>query len=343
MKTLKHWKNRVRSVYRMLKPLADSKFDFCVLTVDYLYCRLRFRVTQEEYYRFGFYDFSNHYRKKFLVKHHKKKYLRVQTKFFTLSKFLFYKRIPDLYHRDIILAPHCGQDAFLAFVRKHPKIIVKPDTGSAGLGIQVYENLDDDAAISLFSEFKKETPMICEEYVRQHDAMQKFNPYTVNTIRFLSVLVDGKAEVVAANLKSGTSADAIVDNVNTGGFGAEVDIPTGIVNAFGMAADFTRFTHHPVSGVPILGFQVPNWDAAIDLVKQAHNRLPQCLFFAWDIAITPDGADIIEANSSPSDQITQAAARIPKGEKIVPMLKKDIRKQKNPKPMLNYEEYFPNA
>ena len=185
--------------------------------------------------------------------------------------------------------------------------------------------------------------MICEEYIIQHDTMQKFNPYTVNTVRFLSVLVDGKAEVVAANLKSGASADAIVDNVNTGGFGAEVDIPTGIVNAFGMASDFTRFTHHPVTGVPILGFQVPNWDAAIDLVKQAHNRLPQCLFFAWDIAITPDGADIIEANSSPSDQITQAAARIPKGEKIVPMLKKDIRKQKNPKPVLNYEEYYPNA
>ena len=73
------------------------------------------------------------------------------------------------------------------------------------------------------------------------------------------------------------------------------------------------------------------------MVKQAHKQLPQCCFFGWDVAITPEGADIIEANASPADQGTQAASRIPKGGKIIPLLKKDRLKQKNPKFVPNYD------
>lgn len=338
MNALKKLKSNFLFHYRALRDISDGKWDFCVLAADYLYCRLRFGVTHYEYLNFGFYDFSDHYRKNFLLKKHRKKYHHIQTKFFTLSKYTFYRRIPDLYRREVLLAPHCGQERFLEFLKKHKTIIIKPDTGCVGRGVEKVEYTDDTAALEVFATFDKTSPTICEELIRQHEVLSRLHPYCVNTVRVLSLLQDDEVHILAATLKIGTDPGSLVENKKGKGLAADVDTQTGIVTSYGMDGHCNRIVHHPVSGVQIIGIQIPCWQEALTLVKEAHKRLPQCRFYGWDIAITEDGPDIVEANGTPADRASQAISRTPKGGKIIPLLKKNRLKQKNPKFEPNYDD-----
>lgn len=327
MKIIKRAKRKLRSFYQTVKIVSNGKWDFFLVAVDYAYCRLRFRVDPDEYLKYGFYNFSNRYRKQFLLMSHKRKLRNVNMRGFSSSKYIMYKRIPDLYEREIVLAPQCGEKVFIDFVKKYKEIIIKPDCGSLGKGVERFVYTSEDAARQKFANFSATTPSVCEEYIHQHLTMQTLCPYTVNTIRIVSVLKDGEVEIVSATMRSGAKANCVVDNMLSGGVGAQVDIATGIVSTFGIDYAFNSFAHHPVSGVQIIGFTIPNWEQAIERVKQAHKRLPQCLVFGWDIAITPDGVDIVEVNNSPGSRIMQAMDRVPKGQIILPLIKKDLLKQ----------------
>lgn len=340
LKKLKAFAKRIRGYCRKIKSIADSKWDCVVIAADWVYCYLRFHITPDEYLKYTFYNYKNRYRKHFMLICHRKKYHYFQTRHFTRSKYQFYQRIPDLYARGMILAPQCGEDAFVDFLKQHERIIIKPDAGSYGRDISIVEYTDDAAAKALFAQFNEDKPFICEEFIRQHEVLQQLNPNSVNTIRVISVLVDGKTEVIAATLKAGAKSDSIIDNLQSGGVGAAVDVETGIVTTFGRDYQFHTYSHHPITGMQIIGLQIPHWQKAIALVKKAHQRLPQCLVYGWDIAITPDGPDIIEANNAPGPLLVQTMDRIPKGYLVEPLMKKDILKQGKPRRKKGQIRYY---
>lgn len=296
--------------------------------IDYFYCRVRYGVSSNEYLSYKFYNYRDRYRKNFLLSQHRKKYINVNTNDFTGSKYVFYRYIPDLYSREIILAPFCGEEVFVQFLKKHKQIIIKPDTGSLGKGVHKIEYTDDTTAKDYFNQISYKNPMICEEFIRQHPVMKKLNPNSVNTIRIASLLQDGEVEILSATLKCGADGDIITDNLSIGGIGAQIDIPSGIVVTFGKTFNLDSFTHHPVSGMQIIGLQIPHWELAVDLVKKAHKRVPQCTIYGWDIAITETGVDIVEANDKTSVKIMQIMDGVPKGQNVLPLIKKDRLKDK---------------
>jgi len=340
-KKIKQFKGRVSRFKREIRSVAGGKWDAFKIAVDILYCRLRFKVEREEYFNYQLYNYQNRYRKDFILNYHRKKqYRNVVTPNFTASKYFFYKRIPDLFQREITLAPYCGEEAFVEFLKKHKTIIIKPDTGSAGQGVEKVEYTTDEAAKQLFSGFSLSTPMICEEFIRQHSVLNSLNPSSVNCIRLFSLLQNGEVEIISATLKAGLNSDSITDNLTRGGIGAQVDVATGIVSTFGKDFKLDSYAFHPVTGIQIIGLQIPHWEKAVDLVKQAHKRLPQCLLYGWDIAITETGADIVEANNRPGSRIMQVMDGIPKGEKVIPFVKVDRLKGKREKIERDYVKAF---
>jgi len=327
--------------HNAVKSVANGKWDYLSVASDLFFCKIHYKVQEDEYCYYGLYNYRNRYRKNFLLAHHRKKFININTKAFTRSKYVFYTFIPDLFSREIILAPRCGEDTFVAFLKKHQKIIVKPDSGSLGKGISIVEYTDDDSARQYFANIPKNDHIVCEEIIRQHPALAQLNPASVNSIRITSLLVNGEVEILSAAVKSSFSKTSITDNLSLGGIGAQIDIPTGIVSTFGKDFDSNTYTHHPVTGTQIIGMQIPNWDIAINLVKEAHKRLPHCTLYGWDIAITETGADIIEANSKPGIRNTQAIDQIPRGEKIIPLLRsKDLIKDKRKEYLESLREHY---
>ena len=229
-----------------------------------------------------------------------------------------YEKMTAFYGRESIIAPNCGEEKFLEFAQKHKKVILKPLKGSLGSGVFVFQYEDEEHTRKCFRDLTAE--MVCEEYIVQHSKMSALNPDTVNTVRVVSIRECDDVEIAAVTFKMAAKKGTVVDNMGHGGLIALVDPKTGIVTSFGMDKSKNQYAYHPVSGVQIIGMNIPNWPAVIALVKKAHLQLDESRVLGWDIAVTETGAVVVEANSAPAPSILQMIDNQPKGEKILEVL-----------------------
>ena len=317
MKIYSNIKKRYLSLQNTLDEIGAQGFwNRFRIAADIFYCSRFLHCNREEYIAYKFYNLKNRYRKNFYLTYHQRKYIRyINEGGFTLSKYRFYLRIPECCEREMILTPTCGKEKFISFVKKHNTIVVKPDCGSYGRDIRTLTYTNDEEMSAFYDSLTENS--ICEEFIIQHEVLNKLNPSSVNTVRILSLRKDDSIKIVSASLRIGKDKDKIVDNMRKGGIGAQVDAETGIIITYGYDYDGNKFIAHPATNCNIIGLQLPNWDKVIELVKTAHNRLPQCALLGWDIAMTQTGADIIEANTAPGPLLTQFMDLVPKGKEII--------------------------
>lgn len=57
-----------------------------------------------------------------------------------------------------------------------------------------------------------------------------------------------------------------------------------------------RYDRHPDTGATVTGRVLPGWRAVQALGTRAHAMFPGYVFLGWDIALTPDGPVLLEAN-----------------------------------------------
>ncbi len=315
-------KRFIKSFLKVLTTVKCEDYNRVAVACDLLYCIIRFRVSCDEYLKYRFYELSNRYRKYFvLISHQRHEYFRIITRRFTYSKYEFYNRMPDLYHREIIRLPDCGEERLLEFAKKHKRFVVKPDHGSLGKNIKVFDYTNDKDVIDLYNYSFAGDQLVCEEFIKQHQLLTEFNPASVNTVRVVTLFCDDVVKIISAAIKFG-AGDSIVDNMHRGGVGAQIDIDTGIVSTFGFDYKYNKFTHHPVSNKKIIGLEVPHWDMVKERVIEAHKRVPQCSLYGWDVAITQNDVDIVEANNAPGPMLMQTMDRIPKGRELFKAFRK---------------------
>jgi hypothetical protein len=104
----------------------------------------------------------------------------------------------------------------------------------------------------------------------------------------------------------------VVDNLHAGGIAAGIDLETGILGPasnLGMEAELGWLARHPGSGAPICGVRLPHWDEFAAFVINAHRAFADRVLIGWDIAITPDGLVVVEANGAPDLDIMQRPFR----------------------------------
>jgi len=83
-----------------------------------------------------------------------------------------------------------------------------------------------------------------------------------------------------------------------GNLAAPIDISTGKVSGSGVYSDITKSDEsvHPVTGVSIVGFQIPFWSEACQMARDAALFDTRNRSVGWDIAITENGPELIEGN-----------------------------------------------
>ena len=72
----------------------------------------------------------------------------------------------------------------------------------------------------------------------------------------------------------------------------------GVVISEGIFSDITKENCqiHPITGVKIVGFQIPFWKETLELVREAALLQTGNRSVGWDIAITDIGPELIEGN-----------------------------------------------
>lgn len=307
-----------------LEKAGFSGLEKFLLLLDIIFCKHFLHVTEEEYFHYNFYNLKNRYRKKFLLIHHQKTlYKKINIKGFTRDKYKAYIDLKCYYGREIIKLPECGLEGFLEFVKRHKKVVIKPIDSSCGQGIVIFKFKDENNAISEYVYLSSKN-YVCEEFIEQHDVLSQLNPYSVNTIRVVSLSSEGKVEIISANLRMG-NGEKCIDNVKQGGISAVVDINSGVIISIGKTYNNQYFETHPKTGTKILGVKIPNWDEVIKLVENAHNEYKECMLLGWDIAITKNNAVLVEVNNAPGPMIMQYIDKIPKGEKIFAAAKSKLK------------------
>lgn len=175
------------------------------------------------------------------------------------------------------------------------RIVLKGSKGQIGSEVEVVQ-CSNFTADSLLNHMVQNGFDLVEEYVIQHPALMELSPSGLNTVRIITQFANGSVDIIGCRLR--ISVNSPVDNMAAGNLAATVDCATGIVTGPGVFSDITKpdMEIHPVTGKSIKGFNVPMWDQAIALAKEAalfgnHNRS-----VGWDIAITAEGPELIEGN-----------------------------------------------
>lgn len=187
-------------------------------------------------------------------------------------------------------------EGFEKFVDGLDEVFIKPVDGMHGTGARKLPINGRDIK-ELFDELMDEKALVAEEVIVQHPDMASFNPSSINTIRVYTAQIGDEVDIVNAYARFGNGG--IVDNYSSGGFECGVDPKTGIIDTPGLLKTGEVFTEHPLSHIPFEGFQIPMWTDAIHRVSKAIKVLDDVNFVGWDVAITPDGAVLVEGNTDP--------------------------------------------
>lgn len=227
------------------------------------------------------------------------------------NKYDAYNLFKEYFKRDLILCETENDlHEFLNFVEKHPVFVVKPTDMGLGHGVHKasVEGLTIEQKKNLFFELLeegrknrenfsvgKESSVVLEELIDQDDAMAKIHPDSANGIRIATVKVGEKVYAYNAWFKIGRGGQ-FVTSAAYGTFDAGIDVETGKVVTPGYNEIGEVFDVHPDTEIPIVGFQIPRWGEAIEMVKEMAKKLPNIHYTGWDIVLSKNGWCIMEGN-----------------------------------------------
>jgi hypothetical protein len=176
------------------------------------------------------------------------------------------------------------------------KIAIKDALGQCGWDVEI-RRTDEMTRTELVSYMRKKGFNLAEEFIVQHPELSRLSDTGLNTVRIITQL-NHKNEVAIIGPTLRITVNSPVDNMAVGNIAAPIDIDTGILSGLGAYQDITKAAEsvHPVTGVSLIGFQVPYWEEAKELCRTAalHNTSNRSI--AWDVAITRHGPSFVEGN-----------------------------------------------
>ena len=159
--------------------------------------------------------------------------------------------------------------------------------------------LDRAQLMAWLRERSHQRPLLLQEHVTNHPKMRSLTSGGLATCRLITGRGgDGQILPILAVQKI-PCGDAITDNISAGGLGASVNLQTGRLGAAMPKLprpECEEFTHHPDTGCRIAGMELPLWPEVLELVAEAHRKLPDIHFIGWDITVSPEGPMIVEPN-----------------------------------------------
>ena len=202
------------------------------------------------------------------------------------------------------------------FVKRHETVVVKPANGMCGKGVTLLDTKTYTVA-EIRRLVKEASPCVVEQALEQHPALAAVYPLAINTARIVTIVSDGLVHVICAYWGIGNNG-ARVDNFNSGGMVAPIDVASGVVCDYAVDKTGTLFTRHPYSDKPIKGTALPYWEQALALVSAAAKEVERMRYIGWDVAFAPDGVCLIEGNNFAGHDIYQLPAHTPNGVGLWP-------------------------
>lgn len=317
-----------RKYLKFLKYISSN--NIIRINIDVFKSVFKYNISLLEYFQFKFQELNHLERKTYAGTGYMYEYQLIMNpkKYRSVleDKRLFlvnYDRF--IHHKSMSLEALIDDPAsFKSLLNGSGKIILKSHDGQCGWGIEVMETIGLDSD-SLIAQLKKTGNDLVEEYIIQHPKLMELSPSGLNTVRIYTQLTS-KDEVELLGSRLRITVNSHVDNMAAGNIVAPIEENTGIVCGPAVYSDITKrdqFTH-PVTNIPIVGFEVPFWQETLIMVKEAALSNKGCRSIGWDIAISEKGPELVEGNHDWCKLVWQLPVR----QGLKPILEKHLLEYK---------------
>ena len=134
-----------------------------------------------------------------------------------------------------------------------------------------------------------------QEVLRQHESISRIHPQSINTIRIMSFLYDGKIQILSSIIRMGKDGSS-VDNASMGGIMCGIK-ENGQLTEYAYDENGKPWAQHP-QGTVFKDTRITGHDKCCELVRSLAGRLYTTSgLISWDFAVGEDGEPIlIEVN-----------------------------------------------
>ena len=275
-----------------------AKKPFLVILFDIIYCGFKYQSGYYDYQEFEFYLLNKEERKTYLTRGINnslvKKYNNKEYWHLLQDKIEFNKKFDKYLDRDWIDLRNTTLEDFKKFLKNKKSVIAKELDNCGGKGISIIENKGDIKKIR--DELINNKQYLVEELIKQHKKIDKLYNGSVNTLRFFTFFDGKETHILNSIFKIGNNG--FVDNFSSGGMYTFLDKKGKVICPAIDQAD-NKIEIHPTSKERIIDFEIPNFDKACKLVKEASKEIPEIQYIGWDVAITDKGACLVEGNEFP--------------------------------------------
>lgn len=310
----------IRNLYSRFKEIRGIYIDErislsrkCFYYVDWLFAYLIHGASISDYFAYEFDKLRFCGRKEYITCRRHKKIQSICNKSLSdieicRNKIKFNQHFSDCIGRAWLDVNAISQDKFKSFFEEHPVVFVKEIQGYCGIGIMKCISSECDVE-ALYDKLRRSTGshFILEEQISQHKALSEFHPWSINTIRVVTIYddVDDKVHIMNARFRMGNLKNGM-DNFHAKGLCANIDVETGVICSTGYDKQNHSFIQHPITKKQIVGFQIPYWSECKSFVEKMARRLPTVRYIGWDVVIRNDGSCIlIEGNDNADHDIQQ--------------------------------------
>lgn len=287
-----------------------------MILADMVWCNFRYgAMDNRDYLLFEFYRKSSSERNRFFTKRRYFKLIRhfdKQTFISLCDKDHMYEEYKDFIKRDwMIVNEKTDDNVARLFLCNHREVLVKPLSAEQGNGIC---KISDSAALDRLLMDKTQNPFILEELLSNCAELNLVNPYSLNTLRVYTIVPKGQnPKVISVSLRCGCGK-TVVDNWGSGGIGYPVDITSGVIVACGRNKKGESFAFHPDTGIQMVGMKIPYYSEAVRLALDSTKHNSHVLYAGVDIALTPQGPELVELNFPGGHDFLQTLDQVGKND-----------------------------
>jgi len=227
------------------------------------------------------------------------------------NKYEAYELLRPYYKREAIAVGSWDDfEAFKKFAGQHRRLVVKPINLELAEGVhRLVIGIEDDMRAVFASLLEEASALGCEDVTRevehrlileeelvQSEEMARFNPLEMSVLRVTTILVKGQVHFFypVFRMMYGDGGDRSGERYS---YDALIDAQTGELVTDGIHS-LSEVEHHPVTGMKIKGYRMPEWEELKAMLEEAARMFPTLRYIGWDVAHTDRGWCIIEGNTN---------------------------------------------
>ena len=284
----------------------------CWLWLGWINNAILYGASISDYFAYGFYKLNHTGKQEYITYRRYHQIMRkanIQSDLHICrNKIDFNEYFSDSLGREWIDTQKATVEDIKLFTQKHPYFFCKEILSFRGIGVTRVESKGLNPDLFLRKCLEDElSHYILEEPLQEIESLQEFHPWSINTIRVVTLYntATNTVHFMNARLRMGNKKNN-VDNFHFDGIGANVDVETGIINGVGYDTHNNTYLVHPLTGKQIIGFKIPYWEKCKQFIEEAARRMPTIRYVGWDLVIRPDGEMcLIEANDNADHDFQQ--------------------------------------